>query len=552
MIGVIAKSSEHPVVREFFELFKTPWEFYRSDQRYEVLLCTEGAHLDKDAAGVVLIYAGSDLPFDEAAKVEVRSRESAPQRLSCEGFNIPIYGDSVTFGGDTSVVVREKGNGAAGHQQQCGRRIVRVGYDLFREVRILLSAGQPEENAGIPTLELHIALLRKLIVGSGVSLVEIPPVPVGYRLIACLTHDVDHPSIRRHKFDHTMLGFLYRAILGSLIGVLRGRMPLRHLLTNWAAAIKLPFTYVGLARDAWSDFDKYLKLEHGLSSSFFVIPFKNRPGLNGRDAAHKRRAARYGATDVGAEIHRLMGAGCEVGLHGIDAWCDSSKGREELEEIRRITGAETLGVRMHWLYFSEDSPAILENAGANYDSTIGYNETVGYRAGTTQVYKPFSAERLLELPLHIMDTALFFPGHLNLSSKEARAQINRIITTATQFGGVVTVNWHDRSLAPERLWGAVYTDLIDEFKRQGAWFATAAQAVAWFRMRRSATFENHNWKSGAPPATVGSAREPGLPDLQLRVYNGLAHEDLALAGHTLTCGVHFGLETAINNSVAPS
>ena len=29
MIGVIADPAEADVVREFFELFKTPWEFYR-------------------------------------------------------------------------------------------------------------------------------------------------------------------------------------------------------------------------------------------------------------------------------------------------------------------------------------------------------------------------------------------------------------------------------------------------------------------------------------------------------------------------------------------
>ncbi len=39
MIGVIADSAEQEVVREFFELFKTPWEFYRRDRRYEVVLC---------------------------------------------------------------------------------------------------------------------------------------------------------------------------------------------------------------------------------------------------------------------------------------------------------------------------------------------------------------------------------------------------------------------------------------------------------------------------------------------------------------------------------
>src|SRR5205807_733198 len=185
--------------------------------------------------------------------------------------------------------------------------------------------------------------------------------------------------------------------------------------------------------------------------------------------------------------------GCEIGLHGIDAWRDSSRGREELDEIRRITGDRDIGVRMHWLYFDQQSPVIVENAGASYDSTSGYNETAGYLAGTTQAYKPPQATRLLELPLHIMDTALFSPRRLNLSVLEARKQVDRIIGHVGHFGGCVTVNWHDRSIAPERLWGRFYEELVDHLVNQGAWFSTAADAVAWFRKRRSAVFENISW-----------------------------------------------------------
>src|SRR3989441_13235624 len=111
---------------------------------------------------------------------------------------------------------------------------------------------------------------------------------------------------------------------------------------------------------------------------------------------------------------------------------------------------------MHWLYFDDHSPVAPEKPGFSYDSTMGYNETVGYRAGTTQAFKPLQATRLLELPLHAMDTALFFPSHLNLSAKEAGKLVHAIIENAPQFGGVVTVNWHDRSIAPERLWDRFY------------------------------------------------------------------------------------------------
>ena len=43
MIGVVARAEERDIVREFFELFKTPWEFCRDDERYRVLVHADGA-----------------------------------------------------------------------------------------------------------------------------------------------------------------------------------------------------------------------------------------------------------------------------------------------------------------------------------------------------------------------------------------------------------------------------------------------------------------------------------------------------------------------------
>jgi hypothetical protein len=522
MIGVIANPLEHAVVAEFFELFKTPWEFYRSDRDYEVVLSAGDCSFGESNTKLVLLYAGQKITFDVVGKIQLASEGTNVRILSYKGTRIPIYGNSVTF--------REKGNDLLIDQESQqpainlipsqGKLVARIGYDLFGEVRALLSAGQPAVNAGIPALELHIALLRDLIVSSGVSLVEIPPVPDGYRFIACLTHDVDHPSICRHKWDHTMFGFLYRAVFGSLGNLFRGRIPVRNLLTNWAAALKLPFVYMGFAKDFWRGFDdRYLELQMGLCSTFFVIPFKNYPGKNSHGLAPRFRAARYDARDIADTIGKIMAAGSEVGLHGIDAWLDSSRGHEEFEEIRRLTGVSEIGVRMHWLYYDQQSPVVLEQAEAAYDSTIGYNETVGYRAGTMQAYKPFQATRLLELPLHVMDTALFYPGHLGLSPRQATALLGRLVDNAVQFGGCLTINWHDRSLAPERLWNACYRDLVQELKNRGAWFATAGQAVSWFRKRRSAVFETDCAEPDAVRAMLSGDDSGHLPGLRLRIHN---------------------------------
>ena len=549
MIGVIANPSEHVVVQEFFELFKTPWEFYRSERQYEILIGCGSVTLPERLPKLLVLYGSQKLPLDAEHEIKITFGQKEGRILTYEGMQIPIYGSSITFG--------ERGNGYEreedSHQRAMyldrsqGSNLARIGYDLFGEIRTLLTAGQPAGNAGIPTLELHIALLRNLILECGLPMVEIPPVPDGYPFIACLTHDVDHPSIRRHKLDHTILGFLYRATVGSLISVLQGRQRVRSLLTNWWAALKLPLVQLGFARDFWSEFDRYPKLERGVPSSFFVIPFKDIPGRVEKGLAPKRRASRYGAGDVVGQIQVLKSSGCEIGLHGIDAWIDSYKGLEELEQIRQITGAKVTGVRMHWLYQNEQSPVKLEKAGADYDSTVGYNQTIGYRAGTTQSYKPLETTHLLELPLNIMDTALFFPVYLNLSPDEARKQVGSIIENAVRFGGSVTVNWHDRSIAPERLWGDFYVKLVDELKNRGAWFSTASNAVSWFRKRRSAVFESAGVDSDALRVKIGMSGNEEVPGLRLRVYKpGEPAQDTAMRAMESD---HF-YEINLNHSVA--
>ena len=165
-----------------------------------------------------------------------------------------------------------------------------------------------------------------------------------------------------------------------------------------------------------------------------------------------RRAASYAPADIADDLNKLLCANCEIAVHGIDAWRDSAKGRNERERIRKITGIPVAGIRMHWLYFNPQSPLTLEKAGFSYDSTVGYNETIGYRAGTSQVFKHPDVDHLLELPLHIMDTALFYPSYMNLSDEQAGAAMLPLIENVTRFGGVLTINWHDRSLGPERLW----------------------------------------------------------------------------------------------------
>lgn len=507
---------EQRAAREFFELCRVPWEFFRPERRYEVVVCTSSIPDDNHNLKVVF---SSTAPGNDTTTAS--TSEGQDRLISHAGRSFPIYGKLVTFPGGDSALVTETSTGKpviqTGRQNEV--RVIQVGYNLFDEVGTLLSTGQPARHAAAPTLELHIRLLRDLILRAGIPVVEIPPVPAGHAFVACLTHDVDHPVLKNHLGDHTMLGFLFRATIGSLVKTCQGRLSLRKLAKNWAAALRLPFVHLGLAEDFWRDFNRFQEIESGAPSTFFVIPERNNPGRTRTGSAPAQRASSYEIDELSPVLRKIVQGGGEVAVHGLDSWLDEPAGRRERQRLSGVPGANDAGIRMHWLYFDQASPLALERAGFAYDSTVGYNETIGYRAGTTQVYRPLDTVSLLELPLHIMDTALFYPDYLNLGEKEAHRRIAPMLDDAASLGGVVTLNWHDRSIAPERLWGDFYREVVDDVRRRGAWFATAAQTVAWFRLRRSATIEAvREGSQGLRVRAQLTELDSDLPHLRIRVH----------------------------------
>ena len=460
MIGLAAAPDDMDIAREFFELFKTPWEPAVPGRVYPVVL-SAGAPVDQLRARVFVIYGSGKHPTDQMA-VRAAIRDRSPLDVRWDASTFPLYRGAALFEAapePSTITVAANPAASLVYHRRLGDAVVcRIGYDLFAEIRSLLREGQPAAHALTPTLELHIALLCQVLSDRGIAFVEIPPAPHGHDFICCLTHDIDFYGLRRHAFDRTMGGFLLRASLGTLADLLRGRRSLAEALTNWRAVCALPFVFLGLLPDPWQPFEHYARADPDRRSTFFLIPFKHRPGGAPDGTTHPWRATAYQIRDIGADLERAARRGVELAIHGIDAWRDADAGREELRQLTTMTGQTSTGARMHWLYLGADSPACLEAAGFDYDSTCGYNDAVGYRAGTLQAFRPPGAATLLELPLTIMDSALFSSTRMALDRTAAARLYDDIVAQARRFGGALVVNWHDRSLAPERLWGASYGD----------------------------------------------------------------------------------------------
>lgn len=520
LIGVVSKEIEATTVAEFFELFKTPWEFCRPQHRYDIVIATSDDLPTDLNATVLLVYNSQKTRADAESRITLESKREG-QFLESNGLEFPIYGEASALTASGRPFLRRKGtNEIIGLDIITRARLtVRVGYDLFQEVSLLLRQGQPPANAHIPTLEMHIALLRSILTNSGVSFIEVPPVPAGYDYMACLTHDVDFIGIREHKFDHTMWGFIYRGLVGSLLDAMAGRTPWSKCRKNWKAVLSLPLVHLGWKDDFWLEFDRYVEIEKGLGSTFFFIPSPNYPGTRDSAPAPNRRAAKYDVEKIKEQVHTLVEHGCEIGLHGIDAWQDSAKAQAELDRIRKVSDQSKTGVRMHWLYFSENSPQALEQAGLSYDSTFGYNDAVGFRAGTSQVFRPIGAAELLELPLIIQDTALFYPGRMRLTEAEATQACKQVMKSMARFGGTLVVNWHTRSLSPERLWGDFYTKLLNEMRGARVWFGTAQDIVTWFRRRRAFQFHDVQFTEDGVRLKMSGPSMDGQPPLLVRVHS---------------------------------
>jgi len=506
MIGVSAHPRDLGIAAEFFELFKTAWEPVRPGRHYDAVLSTDGR--DDFHTDLLVLYGSATRIGDLMAPAAVRRGAQA----QWNGFTIPLFGDVALFAqGEGPPTVMEGES-----QYACGftsNRVRGVGYNLFDEVRHLLTEGQPEAFADVPTLELHIALLRSFLIEARIPFVEVLPRPNGCEFICCLTHDIDFFGIRRHlPFDRTIAGFVFRGALGSLLDVIRGRRSLHDAFQNLIAVCLLPFVQLGFVPDPWRPFDHYLEVEDPTRSTFFLVPFRDQPGIGPDGSTDRHRAVRYQATDVKDEAQAAAERGSELAVHGIDAWRDAVAGRAERNQLASIVPGAA-GVRMHWLYWSNESPGHLEAAGYTYDSTWGYNDTIGYRAGTSQAFRLPGTTQLLELPLTIMDSALLASDRQALEPDHAVQLCRRLIAQARAWGGTLVINWHCRSLAPERLWRQPYVALLADIAAAGASFLTAGGAVDWFRWRRSITLT-------ASPESVVSVQAPttaAVPAV-IRVY----------------------------------
>jgi hypothetical protein len=187
------------------------------------------------------------------------------------------------------------------------------------------------------------------------------------------------------------------------------------------------------------------------------------------EAAHSRRlsnAAYWKATtrvtewDTGYDprdprVRRvalaLRESGVELGVHpGYFTFDDPQALHDEITILRQVLGDGPLGGRQHFLRWSPTTWEHWEQCGLAYDSSVGYSDRVGFRAGTCHPYRPWllarnRPARLVELPLIAMDVAL--TGTYGADEEQLRSIVSDLVERCSAVGGVMTLLWHNSTHA---------------------------------------------------------------------------------------------------------
>lgn len=170
--------------------------------------------------------------------------------------------------------------------------------------------------------------------------------------------------------------------------------------------------------------------------------------------------ASYGLDDP--EIRGLITAihsrGHTIGLHpGFETHLDATRTRDEFLRLRRCcdrlgVAQDSWGGRQHYLRWrSPDTWQNWQDAGLDYDATVGFADRVGFRAGTCRdfpVFNLLTADRLAlrEKPLVAMERTLLDPEYMGLSPESCLDRMSRLAATCRRHGGTLSLLWHNTSL----------------------------------------------------------------------------------------------------------
>jgi peptidoglycan/xylan/chitin deacetylase (PgdA/CDA1 family) len=286
-----------------------------------------------------------------------------------------------------------------------------------------------------------------------------PPSYRGARFAVALTHDVDVPwrwtRIGVRGAAARLKGHALARRVEPALHEARGlaRVPLHKLRgtdPNWR------FAEIAAEENA-----------HDARSTFFLMAGHGHRADGAAPEAYDRLRQQL--------VETLLETGSEVGLHG------SYLAAEDLDRLARERlllaqlDGPLIGHRYHYLRVDPHrNLAPLAGIGFRYDTTLGFPDALGFRAGIAHPFRPWDFARdrpadLVEVPLAVMDATLAEERYAGLSAANAKSRVVSLLDWAAEHGGAFSILWHpERFDGPSaRGWDRLYFELIEAVRERG-------------------------------------------------------------------------------------
>ena len=292
-------------------------------------------------------------------------------------------------------------------------------------------------------------------------------------LTVALTHDIDTPW----RWSGA------RAVAGAAARVKRAALAGRthELARELRGLAGLPRHRARGTDPNWC-FDRICEIErsHGGFSTYFVLAGHHHPADGAAPSVYERVRP--------AVVTQVLAQGDELGVHpSYTASEDIGLIAEERARLEALAGGAVRGVRFHYLrHDAHRTLPELDRLGFAYDSSQGYADRPGMRAGLSFPYRPYdlAADRplgMLELPLVVMDATLAEDRYLGLAADDGLELAVATLERAAQAGGTVSVLWHNDRFDPAyaRGWDRAYDRLLGWVRSAAAGCAPPPAPSGW-------------------------------------------------------------------------
>ncbi|RJQ27637.1 hypothetical protein C4565_04980 [Candidatus Parcubacteria bacterium] len=165
------------------------------------------------------------------------------------------------------------------------------------------------------------------------------------------------------------------------------------------------------------------------------------------------------------KLYELLNNGFEIGLHGsIGSSMQSPKMESEKRALENALHVPITKVRQHWLNYFEHITPYLHEEFFSCDSTLGWNDQIGFRSGCASRYRPWNHQAKrpfahMVTPLIASDSTLFHynqksPDRLTCDIMDHLKQL-KIYKTAQ-----VSISWHQRGICRDLGWAEPYKEIL--------------------------------------------------------------------------------------------